>query len=74
MAEMGNKVLMFCSEFQLQLNVFIVVACLVIGGKFMWSDEAREKAKKSLPYIILGAIIIAAAVNLGAEYGAKLQY
>jgi len=74
MEAMGNKLLTFAAEAQTQLNVVLVLAIIVIGFKFMASDESREKAKKAIPWIIFGALLIGAAINLGAEYGAKLKF
>lgn len=75
MAEVGEKILMLCSEFQSQLYIAIMtVTVLVNGVGLMIGGETAQKTKKNLAGFVIGAIIVAGAVTLGANYGAKLRF
>ena len=74
MEAMGTKLLLFVADAQAELNVVLVVVILIIGFKLMATEESREKAKKSIPYIVAGALLVAACINLGAEWGTKLKF
>lgn len=63
-----------CKEYQSNLYVIIIVAACVIGTCMIWGGDTLEKAKKRLPWVVIGAIIIAGAVTIGAELATKAAF
>lgn len=74
MTHFFNKVLEFCKEYQAQLYILIIVAALAIGTALIWGGESMEKAKKRLPWVAIGALLIAGAVTLGADIATKAAF
>lgn len=75
MENVGRIILDLCEEFQTQLYIaLLTITLLGVGAGFMISAESAEKTKKRLPYILLGAIIAAGAITLGAKYGAQFKF
>lgn len=75
MREVADKIMLLCNEFQTEMYVALIFAVLlVVGGGLMIGGEIREKVKKGLPWIIIGAIILGGAGTLAAQYGGKLQF
>jgi len=74
MPDFFNIILVFCSDFQAGLYVLIILALIIIGVKFMATDESREKARKSIPWVLGGAAIIAGAVRYAAYIGDKIKF
>lgn len=59
----------------LQPAVWVVIAVGLIGcglGMAAGGQEGREKAKKALPWVCLGSIIILLAVNIAKEIVTKV--
>lgn len=45
----------------------VIIACLVIAGiMYMLGEESAQKAKRWIPKIIIGAVIVFGAATLGA--------
>lgn len=75
MREIAEKIMLLCNEFQTEMYVVLIfVVLLIVGGGLMIGGEAREKIKKNIMWIILGAIILGGAGTLAAQYGGKLQF
>ena len=64
------------SEYQTQGNfVLIGIALLILGINFLiGDDETKERVRKQVPYIIIGAAIIMSAFNIAASAGASLTF
>ncbi|MCM1244611.1 MAG: hypothetical protein NC293_03095 [Roseburia sp.] len=55
--------------------VLIVVGLITIGVMFaIPSEKAREKAKASAPWIIVGTLLIAGAIYIGDWIFAKITF
>lgn len=75
MREISEKLMLLCNEFQSEMYITLIcVVLLVVGGGLMLGGEAREKIKKNVLWIVLGAIILGGAITLASEYGAKLRF
>lgn len=67
MDKFAENIYNLCTEAQPYTYVLAIVAFLVIGVMFLIpSEEGRQKAKKALPWVIVGVLLM-----LGAVYGGK---
>ena len=75
MDKVAENIYNLCTEVQPYTYVLVIVAAIVIGAMFVIpSDESRQKAKKALPYVIIGAIILLGAVYLGKWLTGKIVF
>ena len=63
-----------CEEFQGQLYAILTVCTIIIGVMMCVGGDALEKAKKRLPWLIIGALLIGGAITLGAEFAEKTKF
>ena len=67
MDKFAENIYRLCEEAQPYTYVLAIVSYLVIGAMFLIpSEEGRQKAKKALPWVIVGVLLM-----LGAVYGGK---
>lgn len=67
MDKFAENVYNLCTEVQPYTYVLAIVSLLVIGVMCVIpSNESRDKAKKAIPWVIVGVLLI-----LGAVYGGK---
>ena len=67
MDKFAENIYLLCEEAQPYTYVLAIVSFLVIGAMFLIpSEEGRQKAKKALPWVIVGVLLM-----LGAVYGGK---
>lgn len=67
MDKFTENIYRLCEEAQPYTYVLAIVSFLVIGAMFLIpSEEGRQKAKKALPWVIVGVLLM-----LGAVYGGK---
>lgn len=67
MDKFAENIYRLCEEAQPYTYVLAIVSFLVIGAMFLIpSEEGRQKAKKALPWVIVGVLLM-----LGAVYGGK---
>lgn len=67
MEKFAENIYRLCEEAQPYTYVLAIVSFLVIGAMFLIpSEEGRQKAKKALPWVIVGVLLM-----LGAVYGGK---
>lgn len=76
MQEIADIIMELCTEYQTAMYVVLaVIAILIIGSRLMIpSDESHAKAKKAIPFVILGACIIGGAITLAVKYTEKIQF
>ena len=66
MDKFADNIYKLCVTVQPYTYVLAIVSFIVIGVMFVIpSDESRQKAKKALPWVILGVILIIGAVYMG---------
>lgn len=65
-----------CQEYQTAGNtVLIALALIILGSQFLiGDDETRARARKKVPYIIIGAAIVISAFNIAASAGTSLSF
>lgn len=59
----------------LQPVTWVVIAAALLGTGIAMSvggDEGRQKAKKALPWVAVGGVIIILAVNIAKEFVTKV--
>ena len=67
MDKFAENIYRLCEEAQPYTYVLAIVSFLVIDAMFLIpSEEGRQKAKKALPWVIVGVLLM-----LGAVYGGK---
>lgn len=67
MEKWASNINEICKAIMPYTYVLVIVAFLIIGGMFVVpSDESRQKAKKAIPWVVIGAMLM-----LGAVYTAK---
>lgn len=55
--------------------IMIAIAAVTVGGMFiLGGQEAKEKAKKSIPWIGVGAILILGAIELAKLFTAQISF
>lgn len=60
----GDKVLGYIVKFQ-SIGYVLVAAALVMNGAMMiWGGEYKDKAKKNMPWVIVGSVIILGAITI----------
>ncbi len=75
MDKFAENIYNLCTEVQPYTYVLAIVAFIVIGVMFVIpSEESRQKAKKALPWVILGVIIILGGVYLGKWLTGKIVF
>lgn len=75
MDKFAENIYNLCTEVQPYTYVLVIVAAIVIGVMFVVpSDESRQKAKKAVPWVIIGAILIIGAVYLGKWFTGKVTF
>lgn len=75
MDRFADNVYNLCTSVQPYTYVLAVVSFLIIGVMFtIPSDESRQKAKKALPWVINGVILIIGAVYMGKWLAGKIVF
>lgn len=75
MAKFGSAIIDLVEAIQPYCYVIAVVSLLVIGGMFAWpSEESHQKAKKALPFVVVGLAMMLGAVVLGKWFNSKLTF
>lgn len=75
MDKFAENVYALCKEVQPYTYVLAIVALLVVGAMFLFpSDETRQKAKKAIPFIIIGIIVMLGAVYMGEWITKKIVF
>lgn len=75
MDKFAENIYNLCTEVQPYTYVLVIVSLIVVGVMFLIpSDESRAKAKKSVPWVIIGAIIILGAVYMGKWLTGKIVF
>lgn len=75
MDRFADNVYNLCTSAQPYTYVLAVVSFLIIGVMFtIPSDESRQKAKKALPWVIIGVILIIGAVYMGKWLAGKIVF
>ena len=75
MDRFADNVYNLCTSVQPYTYVLAVVSFLIIGVMFtIPSDESRQKAKKALPWVIIGVILIIGAVYMGKWLAGKFVF
>ena len=75
MDKFAENVYNLCTAVQPYTYVLAIVSFLIIGVMFaVPSDESRQKAKKALPWVIIGVILIIGAVYMGCWLTGKIVF
>lgn len=75
MDKFAENIYNLCTEVQPYTYVLVIVSLLVVGVMFLIpSDECHVKAKKAVPWVIIGAIIILGAVYMGKWLTGKIVF
>ncbi len=69
-----TAIMNMCEEFKGYLYVILTVCTIIIGVMMCAGGDALEKAKKRLPWLIIGALLIGGAITLGAEFAEKAKF
>lgn len=70
MDKFAENVYRLCEEAQPYTYVLAIVALMVIAAMFIIpSEEGRQKAKKALPWVVVGVVLM-----LGAVYCGEMAY
>ncbi|WP_346663775.1 hypothetical protein [uncultured Merdimonas sp.] len=75
MDKFATNIYNLCTEIQPYTYILVIVALIIIGVMLLVpSDESRQKAKKAIPWVIIGAILIIGAVYLGKWLTGKIVF
>lgn len=71
-----NIVSGLCKEYQTAGNVVLIaVSLLILGSQFLiGDDETKARARKRIPYIIIGAMIVISAFNIAGNANTELAF
>lgn len=75
MDKFAENVYRLCEEAQPYTYVLAIVALMVIAAMFIIpSEEGRQKAKKALPWVIVGVVLMLGAVYCGKWLTGKIIF
>lgn len=61
-----NSLQQICQQIMPYATILSIVSFVVIGVMLIVpSDEAHQKAKKAVPWVVIGAIVLMGAVSIG---------
>ncbi len=69
-----DAIMQMCKDFQVYLYVILTVCTIIIGVMMCVGGDALEKAKKRLPWLIIGALLIGGAITLGSEFATRATF
>lgn len=76
MSQFFNTIYQFCYDFQTvgYIAIIVVGILLVAVPLIVGSEESREKAKRSLPWKLLGIALLMGVFTLASDLGARLSF
>ncbi len=75
MEQVANNIQAICQAVMPYTVTLVIVAFVVIGAMFIVpSDEAHQKAKKAVPWVIVGAIVLLGAVSIADWFNGIISF
>lgn len=75
MDAVASNIQALCEAVMPYTVVLVIVAFVVIGAMFIVpSDEAHQKAKKAVPWVVVGAVVLLGAVSLGNWFNSTISF
>ncbi len=75
MEQVASNIQAICEAVMPYTVTLVIVAFVVIGAMFIVpSDEAHQKAKKAVPWVIVGAIVLLGAVSIADWFNGIISF